>query len=583
MPVANVLRLDEYRDRRHSRRQLAQALHAGDPVRSRVLPHLTSIAEISGSDRVAVVWVDEFAPRLAHPWLVLDLLSDRPRRGFAVDPLQRAWERGIPGKEEPLDPGALTRTPGLWIALGSDGARGWFVVADTVTGRAPLSEDQRARTMFLAGECSAIVLHRDLDTQGTQGRPAFPGHRYLEDLEGSEHREDRTDEATRRFIVGRLAETLLDDDGSITIERAKDGAERARAELARLDGADADESAVLEGVIHAYEARNTVRLSAAMMRLGARSEARGHLHGARAAFEAGFRLAAGLADAVSAVNAARSLGRLFRRAADWETADRWYGQALEIARVAGLGDLAARSLSGLGLVKRDLGNLPGARERFGEALKLAEAAGEWDALASVHHDLMGLEQMAGDYGQALRHGWRAANTYTTELQRTRCMASLGGVLLESGSLQAAEDAFSVVARQSGEQYYLLYAADALGHIAALRGDHDAFERLSSRCDRLGWEDGPPYVKAEILCFRGLSFEALGRPHDARSWLERAVEWSEAHGFNRILFKSEEALARLDRNDRRSRSPEPEVGAFSAPSEVSEGLRALRLELVGVGA
>ena len=118
MPVANVLRLDEYRDRKHSRRHLTQALYAGDLVRSRVLPHLASIAEITGSDRVAVVWVDEFAPRHGHPWLVLDLLSDRPRRGFAVDPLQRAWERGIPGKEEPLEAGALARSPGIRTSAG---------------------------------------------------------------------------------------------------------------------------------------------------------------------------------------------------------------------------------------------------------------------------------------------------------------------------------------------------------------------------------------------------------------------------------------------------------------------------------
>lgn len=580
MPAVDVLALDEYRDRRHSRRRLTHALYAGDPVRSRVLSHLASIAEITESDRVAVVWVDEFAPRQAHPWLVLDLLCDRPRLSFSVDPLQRAWDRGIPGTEEMRDTGGVGRSPGLWIALGSDGARGWFVVADTVTGRRPLCDDRRSRALFLAGECSAVVLHRDMDRQ--EGAHTLPGERYLRELEGRETDEEHLRRVQARFAVGRLIESLLEDDLCISVERALDGAQRAEAELERL-GVGGGDAEALAPVLHAYRERRPDRLADAILSLGGQAEAEGHTHAAEAAYDAGFRIAVRVCDTRLAVNAARSLGRLERRSADWASAETWYRRALDIAEAAGLDELAARVLSGLALVKRDVGNLPAAREWFGLALERAEEAGERDTLASVHHDLMGLEQQAGDFPQALRHGWRAANTYTTELQRVRCMAGLGGALLESGALTSAEDAFAVVARTATEHYYLLYAADALGHIAALRGDGAAYDRLSARTDELGWESGPAYVKAEIFCFRGLSCIALGRRRAARAWLERGIAWSEEHGFNLVLFRCEEALGSLDAPGKERSVPSRASEPVATPPEVSQGLRSMRMELVGAGA
>ena len=134
--------------------------------------------------------------------------------------------------------------------------------------------------------------------------PALPGYRYLKDLEGFEDDDARTDQVTRRFIVGRLAEIFLDDDAAISIERARDGAERATAELERSGPAEPDEAAALRSVLEAYADRSSVRLTSAMMTLGSRCEAAGHLFGAEAAYEAGFRLEGSLADAESAVNAA---------------------------------------------------------------------------------------------------------------------------------------------------------------------------------------------------------------------------------------------------------------------------------------
>jgi hypothetical protein len=179
MPVAKVLRLEDYRGRRAYRRRLADGLYRADSNRVAVFRHLSEVAELSDADRVATVWVDEYGPGLVHPHVVLDSLSDRPRRFFSAEPLRKAWALGVPGAvDEPANPMSAIPTT-LAIALGSDGMRAWFLVAESGAGRPLLESMARDRIMFLAGECAAVLLHRDLDVlvsggeEGAEG--GFPG------------------------------------------------------------------------------------------------------------------------------------------------------------------------------------------------------------------------------------------------------------------------------------------------------------------------------------------------------------------------------------------------------------------------
>jgi len=578
MSVAKVLRLEEYRGRRLHRLSMLRSLSSGDSTRSRLFDELVEVAEVTGADRVAVVWIDEYGPGVVHAHLVVDLLSDRPRRQFALEPLRRAWDSGIPGTYEVAADLGFTRASTLAIALGSDGARGWFLVADSIRPRAPLGEAVRERLMFLAGECSSIVLHRDLDVgRGAEAKSTFPGWRFLEDLEGHESDEERTATVTRRFLVGRLVRSLLEEDLSVPDEQRAEAVERARLELESKAEGDVTDAMELEPVLEAYSKGDLEALGYSLLALGEAAERHDHANGALESFSCAFDLAAAQSMPRLAIDAARFSGRVLRRRAQWSDADRWYELALDVAKSAGLQDLAARSVSGLGLIKRDLGNLPAARERFEEALVLAQSADAPEALASVYHDLMGLEQMAGDLHQALRHGWRAVNTYTTETGRTRCMASMGGVLVELGDWTAAEDAYSVVTLSSQERYYLVYATDALGHISALRGDVAGYELYAARCDALDWENGAGFAKAEILLYRGLSCRALGRTGDARSWLLRAVDFAAEHRFSQVLFRAEDALSVLEQEVEAAAERAP------APPEVRDGLRAMHRELAEVGA
>jgi tetratricopeptide (TPR) repeat protein len=578
MAVAKVLRLDEYRDRRDHRLGLALALSNTDAMRAALFEHLREVAYLTGADRVAAVWVDEFSPDVVHPDAVLDLLSDRPRRRFSADPLHKAWEYGIPGTyDQTRDDESAAST--LAIALGSDGTRAWFLCAESVVTRPELHPFIRDRVLFLAGEASSIVLHRDLDADGrapTGGR--FPAWRTLADLEGHESDAERARVVARRFVVLRLGAMFVDEGLVVSDERRAEQVRRARRELAR-EGSDADRDRdVLESVLSAYEDGDLATLGSALVTLGDSAERSDHHLGALDAYECGYALGAAIADATLAIESARRAGRVLRRRASWRDADRWYETAFEIASAAEDRASVARSLAGLGLVRRELGNLPAARELFVEALDVAETSDDAETLASIHHDLMGLEHLADDLDQALRHGWKAVNTYASEVGRTRCLAGLAGVLRDAGDCDAAQDAYTVVAHTSDEIYYRLYAYDGLAYIAALRGDRATFELQASRCDRLGWEDGPRSVKAEILYFRGISLQLLGNDGQARDWLERAVAFADEHNFNRILFKAEAALRALE-TDAVVVGPD----TTNTPPDVRAGLRAMRAELASAGA
>lgn len=575
MAVVKVLKLDEFRDRRRQRLRLAHALYGAEPSRGVLLGHLAEVADLTGTERAAVLWVDEYGPGLIHPHVVLDFLSDRPRRTFPVEPLHKAWDCGVPGAYDQASDAEAPTSATFSIALGSDGARAWFLVAESKSVRPAFTEPVRDRLMFLAGECSAIVLHRDLAVDDEDTR--FAGWPILKDLEGRESDSVQGSAIARRFTVGRLARMLIDEDLSVSEEQLMDQARRARVEIAK-GGIEASDEVMLEAVVRSYEVGDLSGLGEALLRLGDSAEAAGHPFGALELFRCAHDVAAGIGAPSIAIDGARSIGRLLRRRAEWKEAEAWYAIAFEIADQAGIQELAARSLAGLAIIKKDRGNLGAARAGLEKARSVAEASGDADTLASIHHDLLGLEHQAGDLRAALRHGWVAVSTYESEQGRARCMASLAGALKEFGDWQAAEDAYTVVVHTSDEHYYLIYAFDALAHLAALRGDEETFETRAAQCDALGWETGTHSAKAEILYYRALSYEALGRRSEAAAGLERAISFAEKHAFNLVLFRAEEALRSLSTKVREARQQVP-----TAPPEVREGLRALREDLASVEA
>lgn len=588
MPNSTVLKLDDYRERRDLRLRLATSLHRADPGRGELVEHLARLAFLVGADRVATVWVDEYGPGLVHPHVVLDLLNDRPRRGFSIDPLRRAWENGVPGVQESSTWSKADGSPWtLAVALGSDGNRSWFLVADAVAPRAGLGAKLRDLVMFVAGECSAVVLHRDLDaalartgSESRQGRPRFAGWPILQDVEGREGDERVGQRIAVRFIVARLPRLLVEDDLAVPLERLRQQAQRARDEVdAKMVGLEQDaETGLWSEVLDAFESGDIEALGTTLLELGTCIEDQTHLHGATELYGLAYEMFAACGMITAAVEAARFAGRAQRRLARWDEAHRWYGVARDVAETASMEHKVAVVLDGVANIHRDRGNHPAARETLHLAETYATRSGDRRAIASVHHGLLALEHVAGNLDEALAHGWKAAVTYRDARDQVEVLASLAGALIDAGELQAAEDAWSIVAHQADTDYYRIFSAEALAYVAALQGDAAAFARRAAASDAAGWDSGPHTARADILLHRGLAYRALGRVGEAKVWLERAVAFSSEHRFSRTLHEAETALDSLESTEATRTAPRYE--APPATVEVRRGLRQMRMEVAG---
>jgi tetratricopeptide (TPR) repeat protein len=542
MSTSSVVRLDDYRGKRRQRLRQALALSRPDPERARLTDQLREIIALVGADRAGVVWVDEYGPALVHVHCIVDLFSDVPRISFPAKSLRAAWEDGIPGLADlpNLDRSeAKLASDGprslAAVALGSDGARAWFLAVDSVLPRRALTEEVRGELMFLAGEAASIVLHRD-DAAGSQGRGSpeesgFAGWPVLKDIEGREN-----DEALNRRIAARFL-----------VVRA------------------------VRGLVAALERQELPELAFTTLELARHVERQDHLSGALELCRLAFRLAGIAGSATVAMDAARFHGRIFRRLARWDEATRWYGYAKEIARCVGDGGRESVILDGLASTYRDRGNLPGARELLHEALALGRQAGDRYAEGSAHHSLAVIEKMSGHLDRAISHGWSAVRTHGEGEPWLAALTDLAGVFVEVGELQAAEDAYTIVMGSSGSYVYRTYALDALAYVAALSGNQQEFERRAARADASGWTEAAPAIRAEFSYFRGKSWEALGDLKAASHWYERALALADRHGLNKIYFDAEAALGRLA--DLSSATAEDSVATTrDAVPEVMDGIR-----------
>ncbi len=596
MDHSHIVQLESYRGRREARYRRARSLHVRDLAQTRTLDLLWSVASLIRADRSAVVWLDEYGPGLAHPFVVLDLAAERPRRDFSPAPLSVAWETPVPGL---LD---LPRLNGhgdkygagvassCIVSLGSDGPRSWFLVADSLTPRPGLSEETSGELMFLAGEITSLVLHRDLDLRrlpgstgaahtsastSLPGRDRFPGWGLLKDLEGVSSGDPEASRIRARFLVARVVEGLLRDALVADPDTICRQVELVRGEIGASGGED-PEGAVWERVLLALTSRDTEELTASVLEWGKVVESAGQLHGARELFLLAFQLARVSGSSLQALDSARFLGKVFRTEADWEEALAWYGVAHGIAEDVGDPIKRAVVLDGLANTFRDRGNLPRARETLHTVLEIGRANGNRYITAIGHHDLMTVQKLSGDLVSAIRHGWRAVNSYDSREGSLRALFDLSGVLRETGELRAARDGYSVVADGVAGFEYRVLSLDALALIAALEGDEPVYRSIRERMEEVGWRRLSPVYQGQVLYYRGLSSRALGWEEEERKWLAEALSYAETHGLNKLIFDVEQALSGGWENIKppapSERMPEPFGDEISG---VRSGLRQLR--------
>jgi len=566
-----------------------------------VADHLRRILALIGADRAAALWLDEYGPSLVHVHSIVDLASDRPRRAFSTEPLKAAWESGIPGL---LDWPDLERSGGpilleaprsiTSVALGSDGARAWFLLVDSMTPRSALGEAVAGELMFHAGECAAVLLHRDLDdpatairgekvSQGNSRRRGFAGWPVLKDIEAFEGSEEASPRIATRFLLARLVRGCLDEGLASQEESLSYQIGGVRRELDVVSPAD-EERMAWERVLRAVERQEHAELAEATLEMGDRVEAMGHFYGAKELHRMAYELSVSLGVVSSAVDAARYHGRVCRKLALWDEAVEWYEQAGKLAALTRDVRRGAVALSGLALVYRDRGNLKQARETLHEILRTGQATGDRETLSAAHHSLMAVEKLADAHDTAIVHGWRAVQSYETEEGRLHALFDLAGVFREAGELGAAEDAYTVVARTVRTYDYRLLAYDALALVAAIQQRPDEYERRREHVDTLGWEDAPPVLQAQVLHFRGVANHALGKKKEARRWWTRALAYAEDKRLGKMIFDNEEALRLLaeggDMGHTTHRSPAD--SQLEEVAEVRVGIREMRYAVMDGG-
>lgn len=599
MSTTDVVRLGEYRGRREKRLRQSLALYRADPERARLVGLLWEALELTGGDRAATLWVDEYGPGLVHVHCLLDLASDEPRRTFSLQVLREAWEDGVPGlldrpdvsREDRILPGRPRSLAA--VALGSDGVRAWFMVVDSRTPRPPLAGDVADGFMFLAGECTAHLLHRDIDTAAGRSpdsddferlrKERFSGWPVLRDVEGAQEGGQTSRRITSRFLVTRILRGLLDDDLAVDRDSLRHQIRGVRDELDELPETDG-ETRAWHRILDALEEDDLGALLGGVLELGERVEWQGHVFGARELHRIAFDLSVALGDVAGAADAARRLGRVCRRMTDWSGAEEWYESGREIARSGELRRAEALIVDGLGNLRRERGNFPAARELYEEALEMGRELADARVLGSAHQSLMIVEKHAGRTDDAIRHGWASVQAHASEQRKVAALADLGDIFIRSGALDAAEDAFTVVAARTDKLDFRVMALDALAHVAALRGDGETFRARNERTAREPWADVSPGVRAQVLLFRGRSHLALDEVEEARAVLRSAKALAEEHEINKVLFDAEDLLDELERGEAEADAdarelPEP---AAETIAEVGEPLARMARTPVGTG-
>ena len=595
MSTFDVVRLDTYRTRRTARRRAAVALSEWRRDRKARVDALNRALAITGGDRAVTAWVDEHGQGGVRVDHIVDLGADVPRRHVSRDAIDLAWEHGVPGLGDAPDrsrAGLLffpdAPSSSAVVSLGSDGSRSWFLVVDSITPRGRLTAKQRESLMFLGGELASVVLDHDAgrlpgeESFENARSDSFAGWGVLGDLADGTVSDFERERVNLRFLVARVLKCHLDEGLSANRPGLGEQLAQVREEIARqLE--PVTESVQMSALLDTLESGHLVDVADRTLDLAREMDDAGHLNAAREFYLSAFEIAAQSQAAEVAVDAAWGLGRASRKAADWSGAFRWYGIARDVSGQMGLWARHGRVLDGLGNAHRDRGNLPRAREHLDAALEVSEATEDRELRASVLHTFMTVEKLAGRHDLAAIHGWQAIRSQQDEQRRLFALMDLGGVFLESGAYEAAEDAFVVVAASVQDRDAEVLALCGLAQAAAERGDRSEFERRWKAVESAEWQKASAIIRGQVLHDCGLSWMALGDADRAGEWLGLALAFGETQGVGKLVLDAEAALERLARVGRkRSEEESSERQDAAIPilrdrrvEEVRRGLASMR--------
>jgi predicted ATPase/tetratricopeptide (TPR) repeat protein len=250
-------------------------------------------------------------------------------------------------------------------------------------------------------------------------------------------------------------------------------------------------------------------------------------------------------DAPSVAGALLSLGRALLYLGDYQRADEFWRQGLEVCREPAAASLQVQFLSNLGQISFRLGELDAAQRYLTDAIRSAQAAGDPVDEAGVRLNLGMCYLIAGAYGAA----WAqlAAPATRTLVAGHALLAAdldnrLGLLYLSLGDFAAAEVTLRRVAEHAVKLKYEelhIFELTSRTRLNYALGDYDATLAAVEAALPICRAYKPPYPLATVQTFAGHAHLALGELDQAEAMYEAALRVWQSHAY---LTRRAERLA-----------------------------------------
>jgi tetratricopeptide (TPR) repeat protein len=256
-------------------------------------------------------------------------------------------------------------------------------------------------------------------------------------------------------------------------------------------------------------------------------------------------------DPHTVIDAHMRLAHCYRVIGRFDEAAHSYQEAKQTGAAANDPMKVLHARVGEGTLSVARGNLPLAETILDEAIVGATVAGFDDVRAIALHGRAFVANARGQHEAAARYAYQALRLTHSLPARDRILTDLAMSLTQLGALDAARDAFLVVAATGEEQYVRWIAMINLMEVGALQMNEPLVDRY--RRELLD-EVLPPYLRAQYHYHSAVGYGAFGKLTAAESALAQANDLAERHSLNQLLFQIDElrrAVAQGIAADRRA--------------------------------
>jgi predicted ATPase/DNA-binding CsgD family transcriptional regulator len=180
---------------------------------------------------------------------------------------------------------------------------------------------------------------------------------------------------------------------------------------------------------------------------------------------------------------------------DYDRAERWLTESVDLARVAGDRYLIGFALGALGTVALHHGDLARAAALPEEGLAHVRAVGDDDAIAALLGNLGSVAFLRGDHARAVAHSEESLALYRAlgSVHGTASvLGTLGRALLELGDDERALAVLGeglVLSQRVGNKWYAISALEGLAGAATARGEWERAARLFGAVEALAEASG----------------------------------------------------------------------------------------------